>query len=122
MYIQKKETITFRTSAATGTSGTITERVKARGVILSIQPRFYPGQENTLQIRPYVRHKVSRDEPLVTYPNGANQYLSGDDDAPVYAVSIAVENDDEIHVYYSNTGAYTYTVACDVTIQYMEGS
>ena len=122
MAINKREVISFRKSIAAGASDVIRERVKAPGTLEEVRVRFNPGQANSLRIRPVVEHKGNRLEDLVTYPSGTNQFLSGDDDYLILPCSIVVDNDDFVEIIATNTGAFTYTIVCDVVIDYLYGS
>lgn len=121
MAINKREVISFRKSIAAGASDVIRERVKSPGTLEEVRVRFNPGQANTLRIRPVVEHKGNRIEDLVTYPSATNQYLSGDDDYLILPCSIVVDNDDFVEIFATNTGAFTYTIVCDVVIDYLYG-
>jgi hypothetical protein len=116
-----KESIVTRRSVAAGEVGTVRERLKADGTVEEVRVRFYPGQEGALQVTPYVLHKGERREDLLTYPEGVNRFLSGDDDYVIFPLSISFEYDDEIRIDYKNTSTFTYTLAIDVIVDYLGG-
>lgn len=98
------------------------ERVKADGTVEKLKVRFFAGQEKSLQVRPYILHKGRKIEDLVTYPEGTNEYLCGDDDYLEFDLSIPVENDDEIVIAVSNMDIDDpYTLNVSVMIDYYGG-
>lgn len=117
----KTEVISFRESVMSGQNGSIKERLKSMGRVTEVRIRFYAGQEGTLRISPYILHKNSRREDIVTYANNnTGAYLNGDDDYFIFPVSIDFDNDDEFVVEYINYGGYTYTLKVDVIVNYLE--
>lgn len=100
----------------------IMERIKAPGTVEEMRIKFYAGQERELHVYPVVLHKGEQAEPLLTYPVGAENYLSGEDDALIFPCIIAVGNDDNLKITAINTNAtYDYTLALDVVIDYFAG-
>lgn len=119
----RMEPIIIQIDCAGGASGEIRERVKANGVVRQIMLRFYTGQQLDLHIMPFVMHTGKRREDLVTYPEGARQYLSGEDDQMVIPTQVNVYYDDEIVVRYENQDPdNTYTVVVYVHLDYTIGS
>ena len=105
-----------------GATVTLTERVKGPGTVEGLRTRFYLGQEQALQVRPYVKHKGSKIEHLVTYNDGGQEYLSGEDDTDIIPCVINCDYDDEIVVKVTNTSStYSYTLNLLVTIDYYGG-
>lgn len=120
--VNKKETIAFIKNIAASTDLKLSERVKGEGTIEKFTVRFYPGQERSLQVRATVIHKGNKTEDLVTYPEGGENYLSGDDDSLSFNIVIPVENDDEIVLYVKNIDAtYEYTLVAYIEIDYFGG-
>jgi 3-dehydroquinate dehydratase len=117
----KKEVIVFRYNLAGGQKVTLKERIKADCTIVEVRVRFYPGQENSLKVRPYILHKLNKPEEIFTYVEGGSVFLSGDDDRESYPVSLSAQYDDEVVVYAENTSIYEYTVAVDVVVDYDSG-
>ena len=118
----KKEVVSFKATIAAGETKTFVERVKAAGTVEGLRTRFYTGQEQALQVRPYVKHKGSKIEHLVTYVEGGHEYLSGEDDTDIIPCVINVDYDDELVVKVTNTsGAYDYTLNLLVTVDYYGG-
>lgn len=116
----KQEVIAFKKTIAPNTVETIKERVKADGFISSVSIRFYPGAENDLQVKPYIKHKGTHAiEDFFTYPEGTQKFISGDNDYFEYNVSLQVMYDDEIEVWVENKSTnYAYTLSVDVEINY----
>jgi hypothetical protein len=119
----KKEIITFREIIPPNTLQDLqfSERIKADGTIETIKVRFYKGQQKSLQVYPFVRHKGNKDESLITY-SGSTNHLSGDDDYFIYDVVVPVENDDQMIIFVKNVDpTYSYTMVVDVAIDYYGG-
>lgn len=117
----KSEVVSFRRDCLPNETQTLKERVKAAGRIQEVRIRFYPGQESALRVNPFVLHKGSKSENLVTYAEGTLTYFAGDDDYFVLPCSTLVENDDELCLYYlNNNGSFTYTLAVDIVIIYTD--
>lgn len=125
----KTEVIAFRQDIPANTSLTITEMLKDKGEIVEVRVRFYSGQERALQIRPYIQLFNKMSEDLFTWGGTNNKgnfqsgntdhFLSGDDDYFVFPVSATVEMEDNVAVWVNNTDpVYTYTLVCDVVVQY----
>lgn len=113
------ENMSFRKVIAAGTEQTIKERIKDDGHVIGINVRFYPGVQKSLQVHPFVRHKLNHDEDLFSYVAGTDTFLTGDDDTLKFEVNLAVEVDDEFCVYVKNTdGQYDYSLSVDVLIRY----
>jgi hypothetical protein len=119
----KTEVMSFRQDIAPNTMMTLTERIKDKGEVVEIRIRFYPGQERALQVKPFLQMFNSMTEDLFTWAGGTTEkFLSGDDDYLVFPVSATVVADDNIAVWVNNTDLnYTYTLVCDVVIQYYGG-
>lgn len=100
--------------------GVLSERIKGAGRIQEVRARFYAGQERALLARPYVLHKGQKAEDLFTFVEGSEPYLSGDDDTFTFPVSVEVENDDELKIWYKNNANYQYTLVLDITIVYTD--
>lgn len=118
----KVEVVSFRKVIAPSTEQTFVERIKSPGTIEQARVRFYPGQQKALQVQPYVIHKGQLREDLLTYSEGTDKYLSGDDDTFEFPCVVTVDYDDELHVYAKNTDAtYSYTLVIDVVVDYYAG-
>lgn len=118
----KKEVIVFKKLIAPGQKFTFKERVKDNGMIDSLRVRFYSGVEESLEIQCYVNHKINRREDFLTYNEGGENFLSGNDDYFIYPVNVEVEYDDEIVVEVKNNDAtYSYTCSVDVIVAYDGG-
>jgi len=116
----KAEVMSFRQDILPLQALTITERVKDKGEIIEVRVKFYPGQERSLQVKPFVQLFNSMSEDLFTWAGGTtDKFLSGDDDYFVYPVSASVVADDNVAVWVSNTDSVnTYTLVCDVVVSY----
>jgi uncharacterized membrane protein len=118
----KKETVAFIKIIPAGTSAKLLERVKGEGTVEKLTVRFYPGQQKSLQVRAIIIHKGNKIEDLITYPEGGDSYLSGDDDSLVFNIVIPVENDDEIAISVKNIDASNdYTLMAFLEIDYYGG-
>lgn len=116
----KAEVMSFRREITPGQSLVLTERIKDRGEVSEVRIRFYPGQERSLQVRPFLQLFNLQTEDLFTWAgNSSESWLSGDDDYFVFPVSASVVPDDNVAVWVNNTDAtYTYTLVCDVVVNY----
>lgn len=121
----KTEVMSFRQDIPPSTTKTITEVVKAKGEVIEVRLRFYPGQERSLQVRPFLKLAELQAEDLFTWGGSNNgtgapdKFLSGDDDYFVYPVSATVDRVDQVAVWVNNSDpTYTYTLVCDVVVQY----
>lgn len=121
MMINKKEPIVFIKTIPAGTTDVLSERIKADGTIEGLIIRFFSGQENSLQVRPFVEHRGGLIEELVTYPSTTDRFLSGDDDYDEIPVSIPVRNDDYLKVSVTNTSIYDYTLKVTIIVDYLGG-
>lgn len=117
----KAEVLAIRKEVAAGAQGELVERIKDDGRISEVRARFYAGQERALRVKPYILHKAQRVEDIFTYVEGSETFLSGDDDTFTFPVSVSVQYDDEIRVWYENTSAFQYTLVLDIVIIYTEG-
>lgn len=115
----KKEIIAIRKDIAPGQKLSFKERLKDNGALVSVRIRFYPGVENDLKVHPYVLHKNNRLEDIVTYVEGANSFISGDDDTFEFPVYLEFKYDDEFVVDAENIGVYTYTLVLDAVVEYV---
>ena len=120
MGINMVESISFIKKIPPGTD-VLAERVKAAGTVEAIKIKFNAGQEGALRVRPVIEHKGAKIEDLVTYPETTERFLSGDDDPLYLRVNMPVDNDDYIKLLIENTSAFTYTVNCQVEIDYFAG-
>jgi hypothetical protein len=116
----KKEVVLFRKDIQPGVSEILSERIKSNGAVKSVKVRFYDGSEGSFHVNPYVLHKGSLQENVVSYPDGGEKYMSGNDDDFNFDVSIPIEIDDELKVYVNNTSSFVYTLVCDIGVVYYE--
>jgi hypothetical protein len=118
----KKEVIAIRKTIPAGTTVDILERIKAPGTVEELRVRFYAGQERELHVFPVILHKGNQAENLLTYPNGSENYLSGEDDALIFPCVLSVDNDDQLKITAININAtYNYTLSVDIVIDYYAG-
>lgn len=118
----KKEIVSFRKEVASLFEHTLTERIKADCTIEELRVRFYPGQQLSLEVYPYVKHKGNKIESFFTFPKQTDNVLRGDDDYFIFPVSIPCEYDDELVVYTKNTDPnYDYNLSVDIVIDYLGG-
>ena len=116
------EIMSFRKVIPANTPDLLSERVKGPGTIEGIKVKFYPGQQKALRIVPFVEHKGSKTEQLITYPSTTDQFLAGDDDYFIFPVIVEVDNDDFVKIRAVNTDLVNaYTCVVDVIIDYYAG-
>lgn len=117
------EVKSFRKNLDAGADIILKSRILADGTIEGVRAKFYPGQENTLQVRPCLwqtGRNVLVD--LISYPDSTNQYISGEDDYFDYQITQECLKDDEIWLLVKNTGDFSYDLAVDVTVDYYAGN
>lgn len=120
--MSKKEVVAIRKTVAAGQTLHITERIKAPGTVEEMRVRFYAGQERELKITPIILHKGEQAEQLLTYPEGTDNFLSGDDDTLIFPCIVAVGNDDFLKITAQNVNlTYDYTLNIDIVIDYFAG-
>jgi hypothetical protein len=121
----KKETVQFTKTITAGTTlngaNALAYLVKTEGTVERVFGKFYPGQQGALQVRPYILLTADRQEELVTYPNGVNRFMSGDDRVFDIPIDYDVKNGDQIKVDVSNTSAYDYTLEISFVLDYVGG-
>lgn len=116
----KKEIISIRKDIAPGTTVQFKERLKDNGALVNVNIRFYPGVENDLKVEPYILHKGNRREDIVTYVEGSNGNISGDDDVFNFPVYLEFKYDDEFVVEVENVSTlYSYTLVLDGIVEYV---
>lgn len=116
-----KESIVFNKVIAAGASEVLTERVKAAGTIEAVRITFAQGQRAELHVQPYIERKHNTEEPIITYPDGGQQYLAGDDIFLPFYVSRAVSLDDYVGIKVSNIGTSELTLFAIIDIDYLGG-
>lgn len=115
----KQEIISFSQLVVANTSMTLKERIKGDGAVTEVRVRFFAGQQQGLQVHPYVLHKNRVVEDVFTYSSGTDNFLSGDDDYLIFPVKVNIELDDEIAVELKNIDTtYSYTAKVFVTVRY----
>lgn len=120
--MDKKEVVAIRTKVLPLETKNIIERIKADGTIEGVRIKFYYGQQLALKVYPYVKHKGNKLEPLLTYPEGTEPAISGDDDTFQFDIVTPVQNDDEIYFIVKNTSSeFEYNIAIDITVDYYGG-
>lgn len=119
----KKEVFSFRRIVSGGESGYLDARIKSPGTVEEVRARFYQGQQRSLKVRPIVLHKGNKTENLLTFADGTDPYLSGDNDYLTFPIVVTVDYDDTLRVYYDNTdNANDYTLSIDVIVDYYGGT
>jgi hypothetical protein len=118
----KKEVISFRKVIKPLKTDVLQERMKDDGTVEEVRVRFYPGQEKSLQVSPFIEHKGNIAEQLLSYPRTSDPFLSGEDDYFIYPVVIPVAYDDFVKIKVKNIDStYEYTLVVDVVIDYYGG-
>lgn len=115
----KKEVIAFVKPIQPNETVYLSERVKYNGNIERVIFRFYAGVEKALQVRSYVLHDGRKPHDFITYPEGVEKYISGDNDTLDFPVTIALEYDDVIRVDVTNNNSnYVYDLVCYIVLNY----
>jgi hypothetical protein len=121
--LQDMESISFRKVIEKGQSVILKERVKADGTVTKVKIKFYEGQEGSLRVTPYVLKTRNRIEQLVTYAEGSDTYLSGNDEAYEQDISLKINNDDYVCISVTNTSSeYDYNLNADILVDYYGGN
>ena len=109
---------TFRKTISPGTSGYLDAELTAHGVVKSIRIRFAAGENGTLHIRPTV--VIPQDIPidLISYAQGGDKYVSGDDENFQSDVKFEIENHAILRVWYDNTGVGNSFLNVDIDVEY----
>jgi hypothetical protein len=118
----KKETVQFTKTILAGTTVTLSYLVKTEGTVERIFGKFYPGQQNALQVRPYLLLTADRQEELVTYPAGTNRFMSGDDRIFDIPIDYDVKSGDQLKVDVNNVSTYDYTLEISFVVDYVGGT
>jgi hypothetical protein len=115
------ETIPFKKKIGPTTDPVyLYERVKDYGEVSEVRIRIYAGPEGEFKIRPFIKHKRGVVQEMVTYPDGSDRYVYGDNDYFIIPVGKEVAIDDEIALEVVNGTTYTYTLSVDVVMNYYE--
>lgn len=116
-------TILFDQSIPGGTNNLILEMpVHRPGTITKMTIRFYPGQQKTLQVRPFVQRPPDGVEELAQY-TGTRKYFSGDNDIFEIKMDFPIDAEYKISLDISNVSspAQTYDVYVIFEIDYYDG-
>lgn len=106
----KNPILVFENIAA-GESKTIEKEIRRPARMKQIIMRFFPGQENDLIVRPYIRKTSGAVQDLSAYTG--NAYFAGDDNDLVFEVDFVLEQYDKFCVEVSNNDiTYAYDVYC----------
>ena len=108
----------FRKTIAAGDSGYLDARLSAHGFVKSVKIRFAAGENGTLHVRPTVI--IPQDIPidLLSYADGGDKYVSGDDETTASTVKFEIENDAILRVWYENTGVGSSFLNVDIEVEY----
>lgn len=122
----KKETIQFKQTVAAGAnlSGAtaLSFNIRSAGTLQRIFGKFNQGQQDQLQVRPYLTLRGDRSEELVTYPSGSNRYMSGDNVPFDLYIDFDVQPNDQIKLDVKNESAFDYTLDISFEIDYVGGT
>jgi hypothetical protein len=117
-----REVVSFRKLIDPAKKQKFNERIKGEGTIEQLRVRFYPGQGKSLRIYAYIKRKGRVLEEMITFTDGTDRFLSGDDDSLVFPIAVPVENDEEIEIHAENIDATNpYSLVVDVIVDYMGG-
>lgn len=80
--------------------------------------RFFPGQQNTLTVRPFIRKASSGAVQELTAYTG-NDYFAGDGNDVPFDLLYPLEQYDQFCIEVSNSSAYAYDVYVLAEIEYV---
>lgn len=117
-----KQGLNFFTNVNPGENGRDEKTVHRDGTIEDLTVRFYPGQENNLELKIYIEpHDDEGRKQLIDYPGDKN-VLAGDDETIEFEIAREVEKDDVIVVEYQNqSGSYEYDYRLSLSVDYAGG-
>lgn len=122
----KKETIQFNQLILAGASYSgataLKQQLRAPCTIQRIYGQFFSGQQNQLQIRPYLRMTDERDEELITYPVNSNRYMSGDNTNFDISIDFDAQYGYFIQLDVNNLSTYDYTMHISFEVDYVGGT
>lgn len=119
----KKEVVSFRKLVPKNSEIELKERIKADGTIEGVNVRFYAGQQKDLRVEVFIMHKGEKREDIITYPEGTDRFLSGDDDNFSFPATFPVYYDDYIKIQAKNVDPnFDYSLVVDVIIDYYMGA
>lgn len=114
----RSETILFDDHVPAGTVRMVLERsLKYRGKIREMTIVFYPGQQKTLEVNPYMLRAPDLYVPLTKYV-GDRKYFSGDDSKFEIQMVMPFFVDDKLVVEVNNTSAFDYDLYVLFEIDY----
>lgn len=102
--INASKSYVFRKAVPATTSGYLDSKLTAHGYVDNVRIRFAAGENGTLHLRPVVIIPQEIEIDLLSYADGGDRYVSGDDETIQSNVRYEVENDAVLRVYYENTG------------------
>lgn len=108
----------FRKTIAPGDSGYIDAELTDHGFIKNVKIRFAAGENGTLHVRPTIVLPGDIPVDLLSYADGGDKYVSGDDETVSSDLKFEIENKTKIRVWYDNTGTGTSFLNVDVTTEY----
>lgn len=114
----RSDTILFDETIAAGTTGMIIKKkLPYPGYLREMTIEFYPGQQKTLQVNPYMEKAPDIMVKLAKYA-GDRQYFSGDDSKYEVAMNMRFGSQDNICVEVSNTSAFAYDLYVLFELEY----
>lgn len=104
----RSDAILFDESIPAGTSKLVLKRkLSMPGFVKEMTIVFYPGQEKTLQVLPYMEKAPDIAVPFTKYA-GDRAYYSGDDSKFEVTMNMRFGSQDQLCVEVSNTSAFDY--------------
>lgn len=104
-------------SIPAGTVRQLIEReIKRPAKMDKVLIRFFPGQQNTLTVRPYIRKTSGAVQELSMY-TGETSFAGDDNDVP-FAVDVAIDQYDKVCIEVSNSSTYDYDAYVLFEIEY----
>jgi len=112
------KTYVFRKTITPGDSGYIDAELSAHGFVKAVKIRFAAGENGTLHIRPTV--VIPQDIPidLLSYAQGGDKFVSGDDETVSSDVKFEIENHAILRVWYDNQGIGNSFLNVDIEVEY----
>lgn len=108
----------FRATIPPGTSGYLDAELKAHGFIKNVKIRFAAGENGTLHVRPTIVLPGEIPVDLLSYADGGDKYVSGDDETFSSDLKFEIENYTKVRVWYENTGVGNSILNVDVITEY----
>lgn len=119
--MEDKPVINFGTTIQPGEKKSITHKFDSSGYLTHLHARAYPGEDRSVERRVFL-WRGGRDNgnpiPVMRSPEGADEFLSGQDETWKFDMRRGFGQHDELEVQYRNTGDYAYPCSLVVTVEH----